>query len=81
MLKEEFQYYIDNQPELFDKYPNRHLVIKDKQVVADFSSLMEAYNYATTHFEVGTFLLQHCTAGQESYTQTFHSRVILEPAH
>lgn len=81
MLQDEFQYYIDNQEALFGLYPNKHLIIKDNEVVGSFDTQMEAYNSATSRFDMGTFLLQHCTAGKDSYTQTFHSRVHFEPAH
>lgn len=80
MLKDEFQYYIDNQSYLFEKYPDRYLIIQGKEVVGDFDTQIAAYNNATSRFDLGTFLLQHCTVGKESYTQTFHSRVYFEPA-
>lgn len=76
MLEKEFKYFRDNQKELFAKYPNRFLVIRNESVVGDFDSFEEALAYATPLYDVGTFLIQKCTAGAESYTQTFHSRVV-----
>jgi hypothetical protein len=75
MLKEEFQYYVDNQSELFQKYPNKYLVIKGQEVQGAYDEQLTAYNAALGRFELGTFLLQHCTAGEDSYTQIFRSRV------
>ena len=38
MLKEEFQYYVDNQNSLFQQYPNKYLIIRDKEVVGAFDT-------------------------------------------
>ena len=75
-LDKEFQYYIDNQDELVKKYSGKQLVIKDQEVKGAFDTIEEAYEYAIKNFELGTFLLQECTPGEDSYTETFHSRAI-----
>lgn len=77
MLKKEFQYYLDSQSMLVEKYNGRFLVIKDEKIQGDYKNQVEAYEEAVKRFELGTFLIQHCIAGSESYTQTFHSRVIV----
>mgnify|MGYP001544463374 CR=1 FL=1 len=75
MLEKEFQYYLDNQSDLVKKYNNRFIVIKDQSIIGDYSTTSEAYTEAIKKFEPGTFLIQKCTAGNQDYTQTFHSRV------
>ena len=79
MLKQEFQYYLDHQVELVNIYLNKFLVIKDQKVVAAYNTKQEAYDEATSKFELGTFLIQHCLPGSISHTQTFHSQVIFSP--
>lgn len=76
MLKQEFQYYLDHQAELVKKYLNKFLVIKDQKVVAEYDTKQEAYDEASSKYELGTFLIQHCLPGSLSHTQTFHSQVI-----
>lgn len=76
MLEQEFKYYLDNQKELVKKYLNKFIVIKDQNIVADFDTKQEAYDYATEKFDLGTFLIQQCLPGDLGYTQTFHSQVI-----
>lgn len=76
MLDREFKYYIENQDELVKKYLGKHLVIKDQKVQGDFDDISLAYEFAVSKFEQGTFLIQLCEPGEESYTQTYHSRVI-----
>ncbi len=76
MLEKEFKYFTDNQDKLFKQYPNKNIVIKDENVVYAADSFDDALKHAVENFELGTFLIQHCTEGSEGYTQTFHSRVI-----
>ncbi|MDR3046301.1 MAG: hypothetical protein LBU51_01650 [Bacteroidales bacterium] len=76
MLQEEFQYYIDHQDELVKKYNHQCVVIKDKQVVGVFPTLVDAYNASIKKYKLGTFILQEVSPGDEKYTiQYFNHRV------
>lgn len=75
-LENEFEYYLENQEELVRKYNGKILVIKDRSVVGVYDSEPEAIEAATKLYELGTFLVQKCEPGQESVTQTFHSRAV-----
>ena len=75
-LKNEFDYYVKNQDELVKKYNGRFLVIKDSQVIGDYDDELEAIKKTMEKHELGTFLVQKCEPGNESYSQTFHSRVV-----
>jgi len=75
VLEQEFDYYLKNQTELVKQYEGKFIVIKDQKVVGVFDSELEAYTEMQKTEDLGTFLIQQCTPGKESYTQTFHSRV------
>lgn len=75
MLDKEFKYYQDHQSELVEKYNGKFLVIKDQKVEGVYGTQLEAYTEAKKKFELGTFLIQHCSPGKSDYTQSFHSRV------
>ena len=75
MLNTEFKYYQKHQQELVEKYNGKFLIIKDEKIEGAFSTQLEAYIEAKKKFEVGTFLIQLCTPGKDSYTQSYHSRV------
>jgi hypothetical protein len=77
MLEKEFQYYLDNQKDLVEKYNEKFIVIKDNMVIGVYDSHSEAYNTTLKSHELGTFLIQHCLSGNLGYTQTFHSQVII----
>jgi len=76
-LEKEFKYYINHQAELVEKYNGKFIVIKDCKVIGAFDSELEAINTTSEQYELGTFLVQKCEPGSESYTQTYHSRVAL----
>lgn len=74
-LEKEFKYYIKNQKELVKKYRGKYIVIKDEKVIGSYESEIEAIEKTSKKEELGTFLVQKCEPGVESYTQTFHSRI------
>ncbi len=76
-LEQEFQYYLDNQDELVKKFKGRFIVIKGCQVVGDYDSDVQAVEEASSKYGLGTFLVQKCESGEESYSQVFHSRVAI----
>ena len=75
MLDGEFQYYKDHQAELVSQYLNKYIVIKNDKVIGEYNSELDAYLETKKIHELGTFLIIQCLPGEESYTQTFHSRV------
>jgi hypothetical protein len=78
MLDKEFKYYMDHQEELVKKFDGKFLVIRDETVEGAYNNQLEAYTEAKKKYEVGTFLIQHCSAGEENYSHSFHSRVAFQ---
>lgn len=74
-LEKEFNYYLTHQKELVAKYKGRTIVIKNERVIGDYDSEIEAVSETAKTHALGTFLVQKCEPGQESYTNVFHSRV------
>ncbi len=73
----DFKYFIDNHDDIFSKYPNKYVVIKDQTILYAEDTFDSAFEKAITDgLEVGSFLIQECTEGDSAYTQTYHSRVI-----
>jgi len=75
LLQKELVFFKKNQKELVQKYEGKFLVIKDQVVKGAYGSEMDAYTDAKKKFELGSFLIQQALPGEESYTQTFHTRV------
>jgi hypothetical protein len=74
-LEKEFNYYLKNQDDLVKRYNGKFVVIKGEEVIGAYENEREAVEKTSEQHELGTFLVQKCEPGKESYTQTFHSRV------
>lgn len=75
-LEKEFNYYLDNQDKLVEKYNGKFVVIKDCTVIGVFDSEMGAIEETSKEHKLGTFLVQKCEPGSAGYSQTYHSRVV-----
>lgn len=78
-LEQEFNYYLSHQDELVKKYNGKFVVIKDESVLGAYDSEAQAVVETSKSHELGTFLVQKCEPGRNSYTQTYHSRVMVKP--
>lgn len=76
MLEKEFNYYLDHQDELVKQYNEKFIVIVGENVVGSYDSDEEALFESKKQYELGTFLIQECTPGEDAYTQRFHSRAV-----
>jgi outer membrane lipoprotein-sorting protein len=74
-LEKEFKYYLKHQDDLVRQYNGKFVVIKGDKVLGAYDTETEAVTKTSEAHELGTFLVQKCEPGTESYTQTFHSRV------
>ena len=78
MLEREFAYYREHQDELVKEYKGKYIIIIGEEVVDSFDGDMEAYFETAKIHPVGTFLIQHCIPGKESYTITFYGDRFLD---
>jgi len=67
-LDKQFQYYLAHQDEIVEKYNGKWVVIKDDAVVDAYDTKEEAYWESPAKYNVGTFMIMHCTPGDEAYT-------------
>ena len=74
-LENEFEWYLAHQDELVKDYNGKYVVIKNEKVIGDFDDIGVAVEETSKIHELGTFLVQKCTPGDQDYTATFHSRV------
>ena len=77
MLETEFRFYKEHQSELIEKYGEKYVVIVGEEVIGAYDTQTEAFDVASEEHEVGTFLIQFCTPGDEALTSVFHSRVVV----
>ena len=74
-LSREFEFYVSNQEEMVSKYDGRVIALKNCKVLGAYDDELAALTETRKHHELGTFLIQRVSKGDEAYTATFHSRV------
>lgn len=77
MLEKLFKFYLEHQEEFVKKYNNKHIVIKDFKVIGAYDSYENAYFETIKTNELGTFIIQLCTPGNDAYTQIFHTTRVI----
>ena len=75
-LEKEFKYYLDNQDELVKKYNGKFIVIKNQKVIGNYNTELDAIKDTSQKEKLGTFLIQKCEPGVDSYNQMFYSRAM-----
>ena len=76
VLKKEFQFYLDHQAELVEKFNGQYIIIKNQAVVGSYGDEASAIAYADKNLDLGTYIIQKCEPGSDNYSQTFHSRAV-----
>lgn len=72
-LAKNLDWYIQNQAELSAKYNGKVLLVVNQALVGAFDSMEDAYTTALQSYAPGTFTLQPCSPGSDSYTLTLYS--------
>ena len=73
-LVTEYEYFINNKTRILKEYSGKFVVIKNEKIQAAFTSKPEALKYASTEFEMGTFIIQHAI-DEKPIVQGFFARV------
>nr|DAR36284.1 MAG TPA: hypothetical protein [Caudoviricetes sp.] len=76
LLKEDFNYYVQNHKEIVKKYLNKYIVIKEQSIVDSYDTFEEAVSESSKKYDLGTFIIQKCSEDLNELTQVFHSRVL-----
>jgi hypothetical protein len=76
-LEREFDFYLERQAELVSRHGGKFVVIRGCEVIGAYEDEIEAIERTAQTFPLGSFLVQKCEPGTESYTQIFHSPVIV----
>lgn len=61
LLDKQYQFFLQHEEMLIEKYNGQFIVIHDEQVVDSFGSERDAYIYCVKHFQIGTFFIRHVT--------------------
>ena len=75
MLEKEYQYFLKHKDALLKQYEGTFVVIIGNEVVGSYSSREEALREASSKYDIGTFLIQKVSPGEDDVIQRFSSRV------
>jgi len=64
----DFQWFLKNYADLFEKYGNTYLAIKNNAVIGTYNSYAEAVKSTSSREELGTFIVQECNGDESAYT-------------
>jgi hypothetical protein len=73
LREQDFEWFETHNQELYKRYPNKELLIHNKEVVEVFDNDMDAYKVGVDLFGLGNFIIQN--SNMELETATFHSRI------
>ena len=73
MQSSDYNWFVDNHVELFQKYGSVYLVIKNKTVIGSYNSYAEGVRAASLYEEPGSFIVQRCGGDESAYTNYISS--------
>ena len=74
-LEDEFHYYLEHQAEFVKKYDGKVIVLKNHKVLGAYEDELDAIAETKKRHELGTFMVQRVSQGEEDYTVTIYSPV------
>ncbi len=76
-LTKDFAYFNENLDAFKQKYLNKYIVIKNKQVLGAYNSFDEAMNITSKTEKIGTFLIQKVDRNPDAYTIYYNNITVL----
>lgn len=60
-IEVEHEYFLAHESEFIDKYKDRYVVIKNRQVVGDYADENEAYKWGEMEYGPGKYIVKFCS--------------------
>lgn len=74
--KTDFNFFIENYQEFYQKYGHKFLAIKNKNILGAYNSVLDAINSLTPEYETGSYIIQECTGDDSAYRTTIMRLII-----
>ena len=75
MLEKEYQYFLKHKDTLLKEYEGKFIIIIGNEVIGSHPSREKALKEASSKYDMGTFLIQKVSRGEDDVIQRFSSRV------
>lgn len=66
--REDFDFFLQNYEDIFNKYGKCFVTIKDKKIIGVFKTEQEAIDITSAQYELGQFITQECNGDETGYT-------------
>ena len=73
MLRDNYEWFEKKLPELIEVYEDQYVVIKNKNVLAAYSSFEKAFDETIKTEVPGTFIIQLCSLDESKTVQKFYT--------
>ena len=74
MQRADFNWFLNNYNDLYEKYGHKYLVIKEQSILGAYDNIREAID--NTREELGTYIIQECNGDESAYTNYVASACI-----
>lgn len=64
----DYQWFLDNYDELYQKYGDSYIAIKNQKVLGVYTSFAQGVLTTQKTEEPGTYIVQHCNGNESGYT-------------
>jgi len=68
MQEKDFEWFVANYKELFEKYGRSFLAIKNEHVLGAYNSFKKAVEATQLTEALGSFIVQECNGDESAYT-------------
>ncbi len=68
MQDADYKWYEENCKELYERYGDSYIAIKDRTVLGSYATYAEAVRHTSQKYELGSFIVQKCADSVEANT-------------
>lgn len=68
MQEKDYQWFLSHYDDIFSKYGESYLAIKNESILGSYSSYAEGVNETMKHHPLGSFIVQFCNGRESGYT-------------
>ena len=69
----DFQWFLENYDDIYKKYGDCYVAIKDKTILGVYKSASEGVTETQKTEELGSFIVQHCNGSKSGHTNYISS--------
>lgn len=66
--RDDFEFFLKNYQNIFEKYGNCFVAIRNKAIIGVFKTEKEAIDITSAQYELGEFIIQKCNGDETGYT-------------